>query len=195
MVWELESNCFLEIPLYEWLSPTFSTLKRFPFHLRCFSILILSHQMSPLNITVLKCYSLHLKEAQSKAELLYTMVLKKEHSLCVKDVHRGPSIQALSQWARGCSNPIAAQGLWKMPHKLTGPSGHTARCCPNLGPGDIYTAIQLFPHSHSGVSYLRESCRWTWPQSTLVLSLHFSVLLAWRKKDSTLWGANEWRHC
>ena len=48
---------------------------------------------------------------------------------------------------------------WKMPHKLTGPSGHTARCCPNLGPGDIYTAIQLFPHSHSGVSYLRESCR------------------------------------
>ena len=147
MVWELESNCFLEIPLYEWLSPTFSTLKRFPFHLRCFSILILSHQMSPLNITVLKCYSLHLKEAQSKAELLYTMVLKKEHSLSVKDVHRGPSIQALSQWARGCSNPIAAQGLWKTPHKLTVPSGHTARCCPNLGPGVVYTAIQLFPHS------------------------------------------------
>lgn len=104
-------------------------------------------------------YSLHLKEAQSKAGLLYIMVSKKEHSLSVKDVHRGPSIEALSQWARGCSHPIATQGLWKTPHKLTVPSGHTAKCCPDLGPGDVYTATQLFSHSRSRVSDLRESCR------------------------------------
>lgn len=70
-----------------------------------------------------------------------------------------------------------------------------ARCCPNLGPGDVYTAIQLFPHSRSGVSDPRESCRWTWPRSTLVLPLHFSILLARGKKDSALWEANEWCHC
>lgn len=98
-------------------------------------------------------------EAQSKAGLLYIMVPKREHSLSVKNVHRGPSIEALSQWARGCSHPIATQGLWKMPHKPTVPSGHTAKCCPDLGPGDVYTATQLFSHSRSRVSDLRESCR------------------------------------
>ena len=50
--------------------------------------------------------------------------------------------------------------------------------------GLVLSTLQFsFSHTqHSGVSDLRESCRWTWPQSTLVLSLHFSVLLAWGKK-------------
>lgn len=57
-------------------------------------------------------YSLHLNEAQSKAELLYIMVPKKEHSLSVEDVHHGPSSQALSQYSRqeAALTPVQPRG-------------------------------------------------------------------------------------
>ena len=158
MVWKLESNGFLEIPLYEWLSPTFKI---------SFSFALFFHFnfISPNESFQQHCfkirYSLHLNEAQSKAELLYIMAPKKEHSLSVEDVHHGPSSQALSQYSRqeAALTPVQPRGRGRRHTSSQWPSSHIARCCPNLGPGDVYTAIQLLPHSRSGVSDPRESCR------------------------------------
>lgn len=106
-----------------------------------------------LNITCLKIhYSLHLKEAQSKLDCFYLMV-PKEHSLSIKMSIVVP-LSSTGQWARGCSHPIATQGVMEDATQTHSAIRPHSKVLPRPGPGDVYTATQL-SHTRSRVSDLR----------------------------------------